>query len=131
MRATNGALRLANATTNNGTIELGAGPRLDLGNNLINTSTSVIDVDINSSAANDYGRIVGNATNSNITLDGTLNITLLGGFEPNIGESFTIITGASVTGTFAAVNGTAIVAGRRFDVVYSAANVTLMLVTDP
>jgi hypothetical protein len=64
------------------------------------------------------------------TLDGVLNINLVGGYEPALGRTFEIMTAASVTGMFASVNGTAIVAGKRFDVVYGAKNVTLEVVSE-
>jgi hypothetical protein len=64
------------------------------------------------------------------TLDGTLNINLSGGYEPVPGDTFQIMTAASVTGTFATVNGTAIVAGRNFKVVYGAKDVTLEVVEE-
>jgi Big-like domain-containing protein/Calx-beta domain-containing protein/hemolysin type calcium-binding protein len=40
-----------------------------------------------------------------ITLGGTLDITTLPGFTPTVGQSFTIATGSSVTGDFAAIDG--------------------------
>ncbi len=63
-------------------------------------------------------------------LAGSLDIVLLDGYEPALGESFEILTGSTVSGTFGTVNGTAITAGRRFDVVYGASNVTLTVVED-
>jgi hypothetical protein len=40
-----------------------------------------------------------------VSLNGTLNVTLIGGFVPESGDTFTILTsGSAVTGTFAAVN---------------------------
>jgi hypothetical protein len=64
------------------------------------------------------------------TLDGNLNIKLGDSYEPALGETFEILTAASVDGTFATVNGTAIVAGRKFDVIYGANNVTLKVVSE-
>src|SRR6185503_5962428 len=39
------------------------------------------------------------------TLAGTLNISLINGFEPNIGDTFTIMTFGSRSGDFTTVNG--------------------------
>ena len=71
------------------------------------------------------------AITQSATLDGTLDISLEGGFEPNLGESFEIMTFASRVGTFAAENGLAIGNGKKFAISYGASNVTLEVVTDP
>jgi hypothetical protein len=55
------------------------------------------------------------------TLDGTLDVTLTGGFVPNPGDNFTVLTFASHTGQFATVNGH----GQGYTVNYNAANITL------
>jgi len=64
------------------------------------------------------------------TLGGTLDISLLNSYEPALGTSFEILTASSRSGTFDTVNGTAIAAGRRFDVIYGANNVTLTVVAE-
>jgi hypothetical protein len=64
------------------------------------------------------------------TLGGTLDISLLNAYEPALGLSFEILTASSVSGTFDTVNGTSIVTGKRFDVIYGANNVTLTVVAD-
>ena len=38
-------------------------------------------------------------------LDGTLDISLIGGFDPNIGDSFQVMTFGSRSGNFVTVNG--------------------------
>ena len=39
------------------------------------------------------------------SLNGTLNLTLINGFVPAVGNAFTILTGSAVTGKFTTVNG--------------------------
>jgi hypothetical protein len=64
------------------------------------------------------------------TLGGTLNITL--GFTPTIGQTFTILTASSVTGTFATVNGLAINTNEHFTITYHAGgSVVLTVVGGP
>ncbi|MBI1926944.1 T9SS type A sorting domain-containing protein [Candidatus Poribacteria bacterium] len=57
------------------------------------------------------------------TLNGTLNISLINGFVPKIGDSYQIITYGSRNGTFATVTGSGL-----FDVIYNPTNVTLVTV---
>ncbi len=65
------------------------------------------------------------------TLGGTLNLALLGAFNPAVGNTFQIlVSSASVTGQFATVTGTTIPGGKSFMVGYNAADVTLT-VTSP
>jgi hypothetical protein len=56
------------------------------------------------------------------TLDGTLNVTLTGGFVPNPGDSFKVMTFASRSGEFATLNGN----GRDYAMSYSPTDVTLV-----
>jgi hypothetical protein len=66
------------------------------------------------------------------TLNGTLAITTLNGFNPAIGDSFTILTASSVSGTFSNVTGAKIPGGgKAYAVHYNASNVTLEVVATP
>jgi len=56
------------------------------------------------------------------TLDGTLTVTLINGFQPNPGDSFTVLTFGSGTGTFATINGD----GPLFTPKFDPADVTLV-----
>src|SRR2546430_10739354 len=54
------------------------------------------------------------------TLFRSLEITRTGGFEPNLGDTFTILTSdTSVSGTFLTVNGTSAGTGKKFQVNYN------------
>ena len=63
------------------------------------------------------------------SLNGTLNIKLINGFIPAIGNTFTILTGSAVSGTFATVNGLSINGGEHFTITYNSTNVTLTVVS--
>jgi T5SS/PEP-CTERM-associated repeat protein len=64
------------------------------------------------------------------SLDGILNVSLLGGFLPALGDSFTILTAAGgVAGTFADELLPALAAGLEWDVLYNPNDVTLAVLS--
>jgi hypothetical protein len=63
------------------------------------------------------------------TLGGTLNVSLANAFTPTVGQTFTIVNAASVTGTFATVNGLSINGTEHFTITYSGTNVVLKVVS--
>ena len=66
------------------------------------TSTGNLDFNLGgTSAGSNYFRLLVSGT---VTLDGTLNVALTGGFIPAVGNNFTIITGSTVSGSFATTN---------------------------
>jgi hypothetical protein len=62
---------------------------------------------------------------------GTLEVSLLNAYEPNLADSFIIMTFASRVGEFSAHNGLIIGNNKRFDVTYGATSITLTVVMDP
>jgi hypothetical protein len=74
-----------------------------------------------SSAAN-FGQFL---INGNAALSGTLDVALLGGFTPVVGEQFVIMTFNQRIGTFSMENGLQINPSEFFEVVYNPNNVTL------
>ena len=69
------------------------------------------------------------AAGNGVSLSGTLNIHLINGFVPAISDTFTIIAGSAVTGTFATVNGLSINSSEHFEIAYNGTNVTLTVVS--
>jgi hypothetical protein len=65
------------------------------------------------------------------TLSGTLNVTFFGGYTPNCGESYTIMTFTSRVGTFATVNTPALPAGMSWNITYNATTVVLSISGSP
>ncbi|MAT72458.1 MAG: hypothetical protein CMJ58_23395 [Planctomycetaceae bacterium] len=105
-----GVAAAAQATVGN--LNAGAGAEMNV--DIAGTALSAIDTLAVSSIAN---------------LGGTLNLSLLGGFAPSLGQTFTILTALSRNGTFAAVNQPATMpAGLMFDVLYNPTNVQLSVV---
>jgi hypothetical protein len=66
------------------------------------------------------------AVGNGVSLNGTLNIKLINGFVPAVGNAFTILTGSAITGKFSAVNGMIFNNNSEcFQVNYGANSVTL------
>ncbi|WP_452225995.1 T9SS type A sorting domain-containing protein [Lacinutrix cladophorae] len=61
-------------------------------------------------------------SNGNVTLGGTLDVILLNGFTPSVGDSFTIVTASSISGTFDTLN---LPAGYEWSVSYTTTEVIL------
>jgi hypothetical protein len=79
-------------------------------------------------AGTQYGQL---AMANGASLNGTLNVTLINNFIPAIGNTFTILTGSAVSGTFATVNGLSINGSEHFTISYKATNVTLTVASGP
>jgi hypothetical protein len=83
---------------------------------------AVFDIYVGGTTAGTYGDL---AVTNGVSLGGMLNIKLVNGFVPTVGDSFTILTGSAITGTFATVNGTSINSSEHFEVNYTSTAVTL------
>jgi hypothetical protein len=62
---------------------------------------------------------------STASLGGTLNVDLISGFKPTVGETFDIIDYASETGTFATLNLPKLTGGDTWSITYNATDVVL------
>jgi len=71
------------------------------------------------------------ATSGAATLGGTLDIVLIDGFDPNVGDTFTVMTFGSRTGDFNHVAGLVIGGGKVFQKIVNATDVTLVVTTGP
>jgi hypothetical protein len=69
------------------------------------------------------------AVSNGVSLGGTLNLKVVNGFTPAIGDTFTIVTGSAVSGTFSTVKGLSINSAEHFAVSYGANSVTLIVVS--
>ena len=86
------------------------------------TSTGSLNIDLGGTlAGNNYDQLV---INRDVFLNGSLNVTLVGGFEPVIGDVFTLISqGRNVSGSFSIVNLPTLSGNKIWDVVeYSSTN---------
>jgi hypothetical protein len=89
-------------------------------------SKGTLDIYVGGTTAGTFGDL---AVSNGASLGGTLTIKLVNGFVPVVGNSFTILTGSAVSGTFAKVNGTSINSGEHFEVNYTGTAVTLTVVS--
>ncbi|MFN0136691.1 MAG: beta strand repeat-containing protein [Phycisphaerae bacterium] len=98
--------------------------RLSVSSNYSQGSSAVLDIEIDGTgAATGHDQLaIGGAA----TLGGELQLTFAGGFTPQPGDSFTVLTAASINGTFVSVVG----AG-QFDVAYMPTSVVVTVVAPP
>ena len=119
-----GTNSLAGFTTNSGTLNLAPSLLSVMGSF---TESGTLGVSVGGTAAgSQYGKLTAAGA---VTVGGTLNITLTNGYIPPIGTSFVILTGSSISGVFAKVNGTAINSSEHFKVLYSSTAVTLSVLS--
>jgi Secretion system C-terminal sorting domain len=123
-----GSGQIIGSLTNSGTISPGNSPgKITITGNYTATSSAIQQVEI--AAADIYDTLVVTRDSSfaggYATLGGTLNISLLNGFIPVAGDAFKIITGTSVTGTFANINLPVLPAGLTWTINYNTTDITL------
>lgn len=87
--------------------------------------TGVIDVEIAGTGQSEYDRMTGSAE---YVLDGTLRVSVVSPYVPQIGHSYTIMSGSSVSGAFAVIEGDLPGPELDWDVTYNATNVVLSVV---
>ncbi len=91
------------------------------------SATAVLNIELGGLAAGTLHDQL--AVSGAATLGGTLNVTLIGGFTPSIGNTFTILTAGSLTGTFAAAqNLPTLPIGSAWQVIYGSTEVMLTVV---
>lgn len=111
---------------NGATVAPGFSPgQLTINGDYQQTSAGNLNIEIGGTVAgSDFDRldITGQAI-----LAGSLNISLVNGFVPPAGSSFTILTFASRVGDFDTVTGLALGNGRSFQLVYDATSLSLVV----
>ncbi|MBI1190814.1 MAG: hypothetical protein GC200_09075 [Tepidisphaera sp.] len=121
----------------NGVISPGASPGLlAVTGNLQQMQDSALNIQIGGLnrgiAQNGYDALdISGALTFDNAAAGSLNVSLIDGFAPAYGQSFEIITFASRDGLFASLNGLQINSALHFEVVYSATDITLVVVPAP
>ena len=112
-------------TTNSGLIDLQTGI-LSVSGNYTPASSAVLAVKIGgTTAGSQFTRL---AVANTASLAGGLQVSLAGGYVPNIGDSFRIITAGTRTGTFGSVSGLDIGNGRLLALSYDATGVSAVVV---
>jgi hypothetical protein len=86
-------------------------------------STGILNISIGGTTlGTQYSQL---AVANGVSLAGTLNLKLINGFVPAIGNTFTILTGSAISNKFTTVNGQIINSGECFQVTYGGTSVTL------
>lgn len=86
--------------TNNGCVGPGNSPgRLTINADLSNTAAGELEIELAGRTAETEHDVL--TVNGAFALDGTLRIALLNGFEPDPNDTFSIITGSVISGSFA------------------------------
>jgi hypothetical protein len=125
-----GVLAIQSPMVNSGTLTPGNPAEvLNVSGSYAQLVTGVLNIHIGGSTpGTEFSQV---KTTDGAGLDGTLNLILLNGYEPNLGDTFLIMTYPSATGRFATINGLDIGNGKRFDLSYGATGLTLTVVPIP
>ena len=102
LRINDAPVQITGPFIDTGTLSIAAGASVTISGDLALQSTSELDIEVGPSG-NGLLNVGGD-----LTLDGTLNVIQLAGFAPAVGQSFTFLTFATDTGSFATVEGTTI-----------------------
>ena len=94
---------------------------LELGGNYTQSSFATLEIDLGGNQAGEFDQL---QVAGNVLLSGTLDISMIDGFEPATGQTFDIITANNVTGTFDNVIAPD---GMNVQVVYSNSTVSLQV----
>ncbi len=115
---------------NEGTMLLGNSPGQSSGTDYEQGATGILEIELQETGLNDYDRM---SLTGIAQLDGQLDVSLIGGFVPALNDTFTIITAASVLGSFAVEDFSAapLGAGLAWDVTYNGTNVQLAVIEAP
>jgi RHS repeat-associated protein/uncharacterized repeat protein (TIGR01451 family) len=111
LASNSGSISLANGAgftttgdfSNSGSLSVGAGSTFDVSGGFTQTSSGTLDAGIGGPPAGGlYGQVVASGM---ATLGGALNVTLVNGYSPTLGQTYPIMSFASATGSFATVTG--------------------------
>lgn len=91
-------------------------------------STTAVEIQIGGIEDFEYDRITSTQA---LTVDGSLSISLIDGFLPEIGQTFEILSGGTRTGEFPIITGQSIDTTRHFEIRYNATDVELQVVAGP
>lgn len=113
---------VAGAVSNAGTVSPGASPGVLSAGSYDQQTGGTLKVEIGGTdPGTGYDRLQVSGT---ANLAGTLNASALGGFQPMMGQQFTVLTAATVSGTFSDITGTP-GSGRTWTVTYLPGEVRL------
>ena len=115
---------LAGNWTNDGILHAGAGGLITVNGNYTQSVIGTFNVDIGGTTISDFGRV---QVTGLASLAGTLNVNLVNGFVPIVGDIFDILTFGSRSGDFDTKNGLS-QAGVTFDPQFDLNSLTLVVI---
>jgi hypothetical protein len=108
---------------NHGVLTIGPGSILTVRGNYSQSNAATLTIEVaGPSSSGQFGQLNASGT---ATLDGTLDITLLGGFVPSLGDVYTLLACSAESGQFATINGLTIGSGLVFAPSYNTKSFTL------
>jgi len=112
---------------NEGLLTLGASPGQSSGTDFEQVASGQLQIEIAGTGLSDYDRM---SLSGIAQLDGTLEVSLLGGHTPALNDSYTLLTAANVLGSFATEDftGAPLDAGLAWDVIYNPTSVQLSVI---
>jgi hypothetical protein len=111
--------------TNAATVSPGLSPgTLTVNAKYTQTAAGQLPIEVGGANAGQFDVL---ASSGAATLNGKLALSTVNGFDPQVGQTFAVMTFPSRTGTFSTVTGTDLGGGKFFDVQYNATNVTLVV----
>ena len=118
-----GSLSISALTANHaGTFRAGVNSLVQVNGVLSQAAAGLFFVDVQGLGITNFGRVT---VTGGATLDGTLSVNFVNSYVPNVGDSFQVVTYASRTGAFSAVNPIGLGAGLALNPTYNATNLTL------
>jgi hypothetical protein len=122
-------LTIRGLASNDGTFQIESGSVIQTERaGYTQSASGALIIDIRGLGTTNHGQLTSIEA---VSLAGSLTVNLVDSYEPEIGDTFTIVTGASITGTFDTSNGLIIGNGMQFNVIYNATDVTLEVVSGP
>lgn len=120
---------IASAVTSSATVTAGDSSTkpgvLAINGTFTQNLTGSLNISVGGTAAGKFGELI---VSNGVALGGTLSIKLVNGFVPVIGDTFTILSGTAISGTFAIVKGASINSSEHFQVNYNSTSVSLSVV---
>ncbi len=121
------AVPFTNAGAINPGIGAGATGVLTIVGNYTQGSGGVLNVELGgTTVGTQYDRLVDST--GTVTLNGAMSVTLVNGFTPAVGDTFTVLTFPSRTGTLPTLNGLLLGGGIQLDTVWTATSLRLVTI---
>ena len=120
-----GTTATASSIANFGTIDIQDGGLFNVTGSFTNDSSGFVQTSIAGSVPSALGRI---SISGETSLDGTIKLRLVDGYVPPLGQTLQVITYGSRLGSFAALSDLDPADGVTYEVVYNAADLTVLVV---